>query len=72
MNGYTIFGFNFTPDLSDGVNANGYTSPIKHGDLSLHIRFKAPLPETVSVIVYMEFDNLIEIPESRIPFKDFT
>ena len=69
--GFTIFGFNFTPDLSNGVIRDGYVNPIKVGDLSLHIRFAKPLPETVTVILYFEFDNLIEIPDSRIPFKDF-
>lgn len=72
INGYTVFGFNFIPDLSDGVNRNGYISPIKVGDMSLHIRFRSPLPETATVIVLMEYDNLIELPESRLPFKDFT
>jgi hypothetical protein len=71
LNGFTIFGFNFTPDLSDGVIKDKYVNPIKGGDLSLHIRFAKPLPETVTVILFLEFDNLIEIPISRIPFKDF-
>ncbi len=71
MEGFSIFGFNFNPDMADGVNKNNYISPIKHGDMSLHIRFRTPLPETATVIVFLEYDNLIEIPESRLPFKDF-
>ena len=70
-NGMTIFGFNFIPDLSDGVGRNGYVTPIKDGDMSLHIKFASPLEETATAVIFMEFDNLIEIPLSGIPFKDF-
>ena len=72
IDGYTIFGFNFIPDLSNSVSQSGYISVIREGNMSLHIRFKSPMLETVSAFLYLEFDNLIEIPESRIPIREFT
>lgn len=71
MSGFTIFGFNISPDLSNSIVRNGYTSDIKAGDMSLMLFFSKALPENTTVIVFFEYDNLIEIPETRIPFKDF-
>ena len=71
MDGFTIFGFNFAPDLSHGANKSGYITPIKVGDMALHIRFRQPISETATAIILMEYDNLIEITEARIPVKDF-
>ena len=69
--GFTIFGFNFTPDLSDGCCKSGYTSPIKRGNLRIEMKFNHPLIETVSAIIFCEYDNRIEIENSRIAIKDF-
>ena len=69
--GFTLFGFNFNPDLSDGCSRSGYVSPLKRGNLRIELRFNHNLIETVTAIVFCEYDNSIEIPNSRIPFKDF-
>ncbi|KAJ8050072.1 hypothetical protein HOLleu_03126 [Holothuria leucospilota] len=56
-NGYTLFGFDFTPDRSDGAHYNRK----QEGSLDLSIRFKEALAASVILICYAEFDNIIEI-----------
>ncbi|XP_054168395.1 uncharacterized protein F54H12.2-like [Oppia nitens] len=69
--GFTIFGFNFTPDLSDGVAKSGYVSPLSRGNLRIELKFAHPIKETVTAIIFCEYDNLIEIQNSRFAIKDF-
>ena len=69
--GFTIFGFNFTPDLSDGCCKSGYTAPVKRGNLRIELKFSNPLIETISAIIFCEYDNLIEIQNTRVAIKDF-
>lgn len=69
--GRTIFGFNFSPDLSDGCMASNYINPINNGSMRIEIHFKKPLPETINVLIYSEFDNLIMIPEDRNAILDY-
>lgn len=56
-----IFGFNFSPDLSDGFGLEGHSSLLKKGALRIQLKFKTALPVTVNVLAYCEFDNIIEI-----------
>ena len=67
-NGYTLFAFDLTPDLSD----SGHFSVVKQGNLRLELHFKTQLPQTVNAIVYAEFDNIIEIDKARNVLFDFT
>ena len=69
--GFTLFSFNFLPDLSDGCSKSGFVSQLRKGNLRIELRFNHPLIETVSAIVFCEYDNLIEIPLNRIAIKDF-
>jgi hypothetical protein len=70
-NGSTIFGFNFSPDLSDGSGMNGYISEGKTGTMRLELHFQKALSETVNVLIYSEFDSLIMIPEDRNAMVDY-
>lgn len=56
-----IFAFNFAPDLSDGAGIVGHVNPIKRGSLRLQMHFEKALPEVINVLLYCEFDNIIEI-----------
>jgi hypothetical protein len=69
--GNTIFGFNFAPDLSNGCCGVGHLNPIKFGSLRLQIRFKEALPKAITVLIYCEFDKLLEIDASRNAMFDF-
>ena len=61
----TIFAFDFAPDLSNGPGASGHANCLTNGTLRLHFRFKRQLPEAVNVLIYCEFDNMIEIDANR-------
>lgn len=67
--GYTLFAFDLTPDLS--AHCAGHWNLVKHGSLRLEVRFEKPLNVTVNCIVYAEFDNVLEIDSSRQIFVDF-
>ncbi len=69
--GKTIFGFNFSPDQSDGCGIDSHISPTNNGTMRIEVHFKRPLPETINVLIYSEFDNLIMIPEDRNAIQDF-
>nr|XP_042913843.1 uncharacterized protein F54H12.2-like [Parasteatoda tepidariorum] len=66
-NGNTLFGFNLSPNLCSGEHLN----LIKHSNLRLELKFAKSLKKTVCVIVFAEFENLIEINKSRNILFDF-
>ena len=59
--GYSLFSFDLTPDY-DG---DDHYALIKHGNLRLEMNFATALSHTVNIIVYAEFDNIIEITSNR-------
>jgi hypothetical protein len=65
--GYTLFCFDLTPDLGE----SDHFSLIKSGSVRLNLTFAEPLPQTVNVIVYAEFQNVLEIDRNRNVFYDF-
>lgn len=65
--GYSLFLFDLTPDLCDGSHLN----LVHHSNLRLEIKFNKPLPQTISVLVYAEFENIIEINKERNILYDF-
>ena len=60
-NGYTFFGFDLTPDACDG----GCLHLVQKGNLRIEIHFAEALAQTVSVIVYAEFEAVLEIDKGR-------
>ncbi|XP_041464631.1 uncharacterized protein F54H12.2-like [Lytechinus variegatus] len=65
--GYTLYAFDLTPDLSDGCHLN----LVKEGNVRLEAGFDAALPNTVNCIVYSESQGLIQIDRSRNVIYDF-
>ena len=65
--GYTLFCFDLTPDLGE----NDHFSLIKSGSVRVNLTFADPLPQTVNVIVYSEFQNVLEIDRNRNVFYSF-
>ncbi len=49
----------------------GYVNPIKRGTLRLEMKFAEALKETINVLLYCEYDNLIEIDATRNAFTDY-
>lgn len=68
---YCIFPFNLSPDLSNGPSLSGHVSPIKHGSLRLDLRFAKAPTKPLNVLMYCEFDNMIEIDENRQAKTDY-
>lgn len=59
--GYALTAFDLTPDM----DAGDHHALIKHGNLRLELDFNDELPTTINIIVYAEFDNIIEITSDR-------
>jgi hypothetical protein len=66
-NGYALYAFDLSPDLSEGEHFN----LTRHGSVRLDMKFATALPHTVTVIAYAEFENLIEIDRNRNVVFDF-
>ncbi|GBM49395.1 Uncharacterized protein F54H12.2, partial [Araneus ventricosus] len=67
INGNTLFAFILSPDLCNGEHLN----LIKHNNLRLEIKFIKALPQSICVLIYAEFDNVIEINKTRNILYDF-
>ena len=68
LDGYTLFAFDLTPDGSHGQ----HYSINKRGNLRLDLKFGTALATTTNLLVYAEFDNIIEIDKNRNIIYDFT
>ena len=66
--GNTLFGFDPTPDMSEV----GAFQLIKQGNLRVAIHFAEALAETINVVLYAEFDNVIEIDRNRQVLFDYS
>ena len=60
--GRVVFGFDLTPDLCHGEGSH----LISNSSIILDVKFKNPLANTISVIVYSELDDLVEINHERV------
>ncbi|GFW69183.1 uncharacterized protein F54H12.2 [Trichonephila clavipes] len=65
--GYALYLFDLSPDLCDGEHFN----LIKHSNLRIELKFNKVLEQTVSLIVFAEFESLIEINKTRNVLFDF-
>ena len=65
--GFALYAFDLTPDMTDGAHVD----LIKHGSLRMNLQFTKELPETVNVIVYAEYDNILQIDRARNVIVDF-
>ena len=66
-NGYTFFGFDLTPDACDG----GCFHLVRKGNLRIEIHFATALTQTVNVVVYGEFEAVLEIDKGRNVIYDY-
>lgn len=66
VGGYTLFCFDLTPDLGE----SDHFSLIKSGNVRLAMNFAEDLRNTINVIVYAEFQNVLEIDRNRNVFYD--
>ena len=68
-NGCALFVFDLTPQLE---SSDASFELIKNGNIRIEIHFTAALTETITVIIFAEHDNLLEIDENRSVAFDYT
>ena len=66
-NGYTLYGFDLTSDLSEDDHFN----LAKDGTVRVDVRFATALTSTINVVVYAEFENILEIDRNRNVLFDY-
>lgn len=66
--GCTLYAFDLSPDLSSGQHFNLK----KRGNLRLEIHFRSHLHSGINIVVYAEFDNILEIDRARNILFDYT
>ncbi|XP_033759154.1 uncharacterized protein F54H12.2-like [Pecten maximus] len=59
--GFALYGFQLTPTFGE----DEHLSPSQNADVRLEIAFSNTLTETVSCILYSEFDDVFEIDQTR-------
>ncbi|XP_054708218.1 uncharacterized protein F54H12.2-like [Uloborus diversus] len=65
--GTTLYNFDLSADLCNGPHLN-----LQHqGNLRVEIKFSTAIEETLSLLIYAEFQNVIEITKSRHVLCDF-
>ena len=68
-NGSTLLCFDLTPDHDGG--AGDHVTPRRNGVVKASLRFKKPLPETVTLLVFGQFDNTLLIDKNRSVLFDY-
>ena len=66
-NGYTLFVYDLSPDLSEET----YFNLIKDGSIRVELKFAQALPNTINVIAYAEFESIIEINREKQVLIDY-
>jgi hypothetical protein len=65
--GYALYPFDLSPDLSE----NDHFNLVRQGTVRVDLKFALALPHTVTVIAYAEFENIIEVDRNRNVVFDF-
>jgi hypothetical protein len=66
-NGYALYAFDLSPDLAD----EGHFNLAKQGGVRVNLMFGTALPYTVTVVAYVEFENVLKIIRIRKVAFDF-
>ena len=66
-NGYFLLAADLTSTLCDGT----YDDPIQMGDLDVELTFSAALPETITLLIYAEYENAITVNAMRKAIPNF-
>ena len=65
--GYAMYAFDLSADLAK----EGHLNMAKQGIVRMELKFGEALPNTVTVVAYVEFENVIEIDHNRNVIYDF-
>ena len=66
-NGNNLYAFDLTADQAEGAHID----PIKYGSVRMEAHFDTQLPNPINVIVYAEYDNLLQVDKARNILTDF-
>ena len=66
-NAYALYTFDLSPDLAK----EGHFNLVKQWTLRVELKFGTALANTVTVVAYAEFENVIEIDHNRNIVYDF-
>lgn len=66
--GYTLYAFDLTPDLGE---EEAHFNVVREGNLRAELHFAAALTASINVVIYAEFDNVVEIDKARNVLVDF-
>jgi hypothetical protein len=69
-NGYCIYGVDLTPNR--GASDGSHVNLVKQGPLRLEVQFRVALAAAQTCVIYLEFDNLLEIDKDRNVYLDYT
>ena len=64
---YALYASDLSPDLAE----KGHFNLAKQGTVRVELKFDAALPNTVTVVAYEEFENVIEIDRNSNVIYDF-
>src|SRR6218665_895085 len=65
--GYALYAFDLTADQCEGNHLN----LLRHGTVRVDMKFAQLLPNTINVIAFAEFENILEIDRSRNVLFDY-
>jgi len=68
IKGYFMLLCDLTPDR---VACDGHTSHPDNGNIRVELKCRKPLPETITCIFYLEYDNSVRVDASRTVKTDF-
>jgi len=66
--GYSVYAFDLTPDRA---NEGTHFNLIKDGNVRVDMTFGTALPNTINVVAYGEFENVLEIDGARNVIVDY-
>lgn len=67
--GFTLYAFDLTPTQA---SCCGAFNLLRQGNLKLEMRFKEPLKETVSVVLHLTYENMLEVDGARNVVYDYS
>ena len=65
--GYAIYAFDLSADQNDG----DHLELVKRCDIQLHLKFGTALPESVTILIFAEYENTIQIDPFNTVIKDY-
>jgi hypothetical protein len=69
---YINWYFMFLCDLKPYLAASeGHTSPVENGNIRIELTFKETLKETVTFLLYLEYDNSVRFDSLKTVTTDF-